>query len=232
MRLCISTAQRDKIIKTINNYEADIYIFPECALTGYGNNEFINTCDIKSFGKNTFLGASIEESDGRYNEYLMISKNGDIYKYKKTHLGINEKKTYKKGRELTLFNVDGVCFGVGICIESHMPELTQALCENGAEVMIYPFATPKACGSRKNIWNKYMKARAYDNNVFVIATNLYGGIMVIDPKGDTKIEDHVRDTAVIDIDIDEVHKLRNSEKKNFNKRLDKEVLKKVSKYGI
>lgn len=232
MRLCISTAQRDNINKTINNHEADIYIFPECALTGYGNNEFINTCDIKSFGKNVFLGASVEESDGRYNEYLFISKNGDIYKYKKTHLGINEKKIYKRGSELALFNVEGIFFGSAICIESHMSEITQTLCRNGAEVIIYPFATPLVCGSREKIWDKYLNTRAYDNNTFVIATNLYGGIMAVSPDGETIIKEYERDTVVIDINIDEVHKLRNSDKKNFNKRLDKEVLKKVSRYGV
>jgi len=113
-----------------------------------------------------------------------------------------------------------------------MPELTQTLCENGAEVIIYPFATPEVCGSRKNIWNKYMKARAYDNRAFVIAANLYGGIMVINPKGDKLIEEYEKDTIVIDIDVDEVYELRNSEKKNFNKRLNKKVLNKVNKYDI
>jgi len=232
MKLCISTAQKNNILKTINNHEADIYIFPECALTGYGNNEYINVNDIKSFDKNVFLGASVKETDGKYNEYLMINKKGDIYKYKKTHLGFNEKKIYKSGSELVLFNVDGLCFGVAVCIESHMPELTKALCENGAEVIIYPFATPSACGSRKKIWNKYMNARAYDNNAFVIATNLYGGIMAVNPMGDIIIEDYEKETLVIDINIDEVYELRISEKKNFNKRLNKEVLYKVNKYDV
>jgi predicted amidohydrolase len=128
--------------------------------------------------------------------------------------------------------VKGISFGIAMCIESHIPEISKILCKNGAEVLIFPFATPSVCGNRKEIWNKYLPARAYDNNAYVIATNLYGGMMAITPDGEVITENYIDDTIVVKIDTEEVKKRRSKYKLNYNGRVKNEVLGKVGKYGF
>ncbi len=231
LNICISTQKHNKIEDVISGNSADIFVFPELALTGQKDN-YIGSEEIKSYQENVFLGAAVKEGNEIFNEYILSSKGGEIYRYRKTHLGEKESDYYVAGNSLSVMKANDVAFGIALCIESHIPEISTVLCEKGAEVLIFPFATPRVCGSRKEIWNKYLPARAYDNNAYVIATNLYGGMMVISPSGEVLIENYADETITIEIDTEEVRKRRAKNKLNYNSRLKPEVLGKVKKYGF
>ena len=73
----------------------------------------------------------------------------------------------------------------------------------GAKLVFAPHAVPLAAGSRKDIWGKYIPARAYDNKVTLACSNLYdgsrygGGCMTVSPKGEIIAEDYNGESMII-----------------------------------
>ncbi|MCH4888271.1 hypothetical protein EZV73_11840 [Acidaminobacter sp. JC074] len=214
--------------------DVDVLVFPESALTGYrsdcDNSITLDHSSIRALQEKNMhylLGANI---DGHIS-YLHISDQIDLYH--KSHLGLKEKKLFKPGNELKVFDVKGVKVGVALCIESHIPDISQTLRLMGAEVIIMPFASPHVCGDRYDLWSKYLPARAYDNSVYVIALNLTGdkfsgGILAYDYLGNEILGhfDRVPCTRVLEIDIDALRERRKKHKVNYINRRRPELYRK------
>lgn len=215
-------------------------VFGECSLTGYTSKSeniyyldknhkcFETLSDIAKKGKiNILFGANIIEKEKIYNSYICIDSNGEIFLYNKTHLGSREKNIYKEGNELKIFNKDGIIFGNAICIESHIPEIFSYYAKNKANIVFVPFASPLVAGNRKEIWDKYLISRAYDNGIYIIAVNITGdnglgvkysgGIMAIDPKGNIIKEYYENDEKLITIEISKDKTLKTNNNRNFLK---------------
>lgn len=233
----------DENIKKIKNIilknSSKVYVFPECALTGYNLEKqvFINYGDERLIELQRlcvqlkciiFIGAAIKTKEGLFNSYLCIEK--EINLYHKTHLGENEKEVFDEGKKINVLFNKNIKIGASICIETHIPDQIQTLALKGCELVLAPFATPEKCGQREKIWNKYLPTRAYDNCIFIIAVNLSGnlneknyggGIEVIKPDGEIQISHFKKEEYTIStkIDILEVEKRRKNKKTNFlNKR--------------
>jgi len=216
------------------NEPVDAYVFPESALTGYrsdkDNSIPLDHPYIRQLQENNddyLLGANIEG----HISYLHISDELAIYH--KSHLGLKEKKMFKSGHELKVFDVKDVKVGVALCIESHIPDISQTLRLMGAEVIIMPFASPHVCGNRYDLWSKYLPARAYDNGVYVIALNLTGGkfsggLLAYDYLGNEILShfDNEPCVKVIDLDIDALRQRRTKSKVNYINRRRPELYRK------
>ncbi len=228
-----------KIVNVVTDYSADYYVFPESFITGYSSNRqsvqaiSIDDARLKTIQQlaikhncHIFVGANIEQAGKYYIAYLHIHQIIDFYY--KTHLGIKEETVFERGEQLKVF--DGIVpTGVSICIESHFADIAQSLRLRDAAMLLVPFASPKVCGGRQKLWRKYLPARAYDNQMFVFATNLTGvsnglafsgGMMAIDPRGNI-IYEHYEDAekvAVIEVDESAVQKVRQRKKVNYIKR--------------
>jgi predicted amidohydrolase len=99
--------------------------------------------------------------------------------------------------------------GVFICYDLRFPELARRLAVEGAEILVVPGEWPKP---RQEHWRALLRARAIENQLFVIAANccgfvgkldFFGMSMIIDPKGELLAEagyDPQNITAVIDFD--------------------------------
>ncbi len=205
--------------------------FPENSLTGYTSNleELVSIThdnkellELKSIAKkddiHIFVGAVLKNEEKLYISYLHIKD--EINYYSKTHLGKKEEKFITEGKKLNTFLMDSIKVGTAICIESHIPEIFLEYRLNKVKVMIVPFASPSVAGNRKDIWYKYLLARAYDNGVYVLAMNLTGGIfpgglLAIDPKGDV-IDEYFESNEkmlTLDLDLEFVEKVQNTEYK-------------------
>lgn len=131
------------------------------------------------------------ERSGRafYNSALVVDGDGRVLgTYRKTHIpailpsahkggtGSYEKFYFSPGRELPVFEVRGVRFGVQICYDRKFPESSRALALDGAEVIFMPIcaATYGESKLRDQTWELPLQARAYENGVFVVAANRAG----------------------------------------------------------
>jgi|GEM_PF-7097614 len=231
LKVCISSAKENRIEQVLEAYAADLYIFPEYALTG-GRAAMLTPDEIKGFPKDVFLGAAVKEKEGCFSAYLYLGHKGERYIYRKTHLGEAEAKSLTAGKTLRIMHVNEFNFGIAVCIESHMPAISEALCDHGAEVLLFPFAMPLGHGDRQAIWHKYLPARAYDHSAYVIATNLYGGMMAIAPDGTIIKEAYDQEAMIVILDKDQVQRRRAKSKLCYNKKLNRNILNEVKKDGF
>jgi len=130
---------------------------------------------------------------------------------------IDEGRTYTRGDQLKLFDFNSFKFGLSICFDLRFPELFRELFHKGANVMLVSSAFTETTGRAH--WETLLKARAIENQSYVIACNQwgkhnekltsYGHSMVIDPWGE--IVANAKDGEKIlyaEIDIKRVEKIR------------------------
>ena len=206
--------------------KADIICFPELCMQGYHREkspplaepipgESSEAIIRLAVQEGIIVLAGLAEQSGTEKPYitqLLAFPGGDWAVYRKTHLGKSEAPYFSPGDKLPVFSSAQASFGVEICWDLHFPEVSAILSLKGAEIIFAPHASPTIVGDRRNIWLKYLAARAYDNTVFVAACNLVGsdgtgqsfcgGTLVIDPKGTVVAEDFNGRQGLLVADLD------------------------------
>ena len=171
---------------------------------------------------------------GNYNSTLVLNANGEIVgSYRKTHIpayfpnnkaggtGSFEKFYFTPGGTLPVFDVDGVRLGIQICNDRLYPEASRVLALQGAEVIFMPiaFSVYSDPEHRNSIWELALRSRAFENGVYVVASNKVGmeGVrrhlgrsMIVDPRGTIVAEasDEQEELLVHEIDLDAVSSMR------------------------
>jgi nitrilase len=151
------------------------------------------------------LAGSIIEEAGQhfYNTSLLLNRRGDVVAtYRKMHLFeaalenglvIRESETYTAGSEPAMADLEGWRCGLAICYDLRFPELFRHYSAQGAQLLFIPSDFTQRTG--KDHWNVLVRARAIENQCFVVApdqcgTNPHSGIeshghsMVVGPWGD------------------------------------------------
>jgi predicted amidohydrolase len=158
------------------------------------------------------FGAVEKAADKLYITTYICDRDGQIYKYRKTHPGKREAEVFAAGTELPVFTLaGGARVGVLSCSDNHYPEAAQTLALQGARLILAPFAVPGKFDEREKIWSKYLLARAYDNRVFLAAVNqlgltaggktFAGGAVVYDPRGEIAAENFTGAPGLLVADI-------------------------------
>ena len=173
-------------------------------------------------------------SDGYYNSAFVYDTNGrEVGRYRKTHIpayfpsegpggtGSFEKFYFTPGAKLEAFTVAGTRIGVQICNDRLYPEASRALAMQGAEIIVMPIAysTYADPAQRTSIWEVPLRARAYENGVFVLACNRVGTEgarhhlgrgMVVDPRGMLVKEagTEAPELLTVEVDLDAVTSAR------------------------
>ena len=177
--------------------------FPEAFLTGYSLD---NTADlslerdapilaqVSRLAQEQKIDLLIGFMEQKDNQYFLTQgiwrSDGTSDFYQKTHLGTREAEVFCPGNHLEVFSLScGLHIGVQICVETHFPDITQTYSLQGAEIIFAPHASPLPSEKRRELWEKYIPARSYDNRVYMACCNLLastgsgGGCMVTDPQG-------------------------------------------------
>ena len=229
-----------RFVKEAGLANADFICFPELAITGYNREQAIDLAEeipgpssefilnLAQKHKMIILTGIIEKSSEKpYITQLICYPDGRFFKYRKTHLGASEKPFFSPGNELPVFNTEKANFAVQICWDSHFPEVSTIYSLKGAEVIFAPHASPTIVGDRREIWLRYLQARAYDNSVFFAVCNLIGengtgsefcgGLLVIDPKGQIVAEDFTNKEGMLiaDLPSEQINKIRQEERKSM-----------------
>lgn len=118
------------------------------------------------------VGSLPEEEDGHiYNSSYVIDKTGEIAgKYRKVHLFslYREDHHFKRGNSLGVFETSLGKIGVIICYDLRFPELARRMALEGAGIICVSAQWPR---DRIEHWSLLLRARAVENQLFVVACN-------------------------------------------------------------
>ena len=208
----------------------DFVVFPEMTLTGftlapetYGEDRQNSPSiaffkeEAKKNGVAVCFGLPVYENGVATNHCIYLDENGEqLVDYTKIHpfsYGA-EAEHYIGGNELFFCEVKGVPVSPMICYDLRFPEPFQVLSEKSKIItVIASWPTP-----RREHWMSLLKARAIENQCFIIGVNrsgdggglsYIGDSMVVSPTGEVLA--HVEGgngITVVDIDLAEVDAYR------------------------
>ncbi len=167
--------------------KCDIMVFPEMFNTGFsmnisgiaesehgGADSVLSGMALK-YGIYIIAGFPIKEpaeEKGRNMAAVYDRKGRRIAAYTKMHPFslLDEDKYYAAGRDTVIFDIDGMTCSVFICYDLRFPEVFRKVA--GDVKAIFVIANWPA--SRKEHWETLLKARAIENQCFVIGVNRTG----------------------------------------------------------
>ena len=185
-------------------------------------------------------GSIPEKEDSKiYNTSYLFDKDGSIIaKHRKMHLfdvdvkgGIyfKESDTLTPGNKFSICETDFGKIGMGICYDVRFPQLAQINVNNGAKILFYPGAFNMTTGPAH--WELLFRSRALDNQVFCVGVapalnkdssyHSYGHSIVVNPWGEVICQlGQKEELKIVEIDLDEIKKVRNEIPVLKNRRND------------
>jgi len=163
------------------------------------------------------LGGSLLERDGGriYNTTVLADRTGRVAAvYRKLHLFeatlengrvVREQDLYEPGDRPVLAAVEGWTCGLSICYDVRFPELFRFYAARGAELLFVPANFTQNTG--KDHWETLVKARAIENQSFVVAPNQcganpetgvasYGHSLIVGPWGEVLAQAGAEETLL------------------------------------
>jgi len=127
-----------------------------------------------------------------------------------------EKEIFIHGNKPVTFSIGGINLGIMICYDVRFPELARRYVDLNCSVLIISSAFPFP---RLDHWRNLLKARAIENQVYIIASNrvgkdadfnFLGNSSIIDPWGTLKGALNETEEGVIlnEISMDKVNQVR------------------------
>lgn len=184
------------------------------------------------------LHIKVQGEEKYSNTSILFGPDGTILaKYNKLHMfdvdledgtECKESQTVKAGGDIVVVDTALGKLGFAICYDIRFPEMFRKMMEMGAQVIIIPASFTNTTG--KQHWEPLLRARAIENQVYVLATDqtgkkpkfeAYGHSMVIDPWGNILTEAGVGETILYaEIDLDREDDIRRQIPCIFNRRKD------------
>jgi predicted amidohydrolase len=150
------------------------------------------------------IAERVEGQEKSFNTSVLIGPDGDVEaRYRKIHMfdvdvggvAYRESEHEEPGEEIVVADLvgalEGVALGMTVCYDLRFPELYRIMAVRGARVIAVPSAFTLATG--KDHWEVLLRARAIENQAFVVAPNQigeapphyrsYGRSMILDPWG-------------------------------------------------
>lgn len=175
----------------------------------------------RSVNAHVLAGTMIERSDGRlHNTAVLLSPDGEIvHTYRKVHLfgfDSGEATVLTAGDDVSVCAIPGFAtLATTTCYDLRFPELYRHFVDLGAELIVVPTGWPAA---RLEHWQVLTRARAIENQVFLVGCNqvgsqqgveLAGHSVVVDPWGQVLAEAGVdEEVLTVEIDLASVAKTR------------------------
>lgn len=197
----------DMIGKIATQQKVDLIVFPE--LVTSGNELGLRFTDMaqrvpgptvnliakraNEYGVHVAFGMVTKErvESVLYNSAIMIGPEGDLVEiYNKVHLRGEERMAFREGFKIPVIDTEFGSIGLMIGYDLTFPEVSRALTLEGAEV-ICVLANWEA--SNIDEWKTFLRARAYENAVFMVGANrvgeditlTFGGeSMIVGPRGE------------------------------------------------
>lgn len=208
--------------------EANLILLPEMFTTGFTmnasqlaeeeNGKAVNWMRSMARKLNAALcGSIIFKTDNAYfNRLFWINPDSSMYVYDKRHLFSigGEDRNFTRGRSRKVFEYRDFTIMPLICYDLRFPVWSRNI--SGYDILIYLANWPAV---RNDVWETLLKARAIENQAYVIGVNRVGtdgeGITYIgnsrvyDPKGKLLLElPDMEMTGRVSLDLEELRLFR------------------------
>lgn len=133
-----------------------------------------NLCEVTAKRGMVVVGSLPEiEAEKIYNTAYVVDQGKLVGRYRKLHLfsTMQEDRFLAAGDQALTVDTSAGRLGIAICYDLRFPELFRKLALEGAEIICVPAEWPKP---RQEHWNALIRARAIENQLFVIAANCCG----------------------------------------------------------
>ena len=198
---CIRTKQLDWTLQfaadLLNQQQgADLYVLPEMFATGFmvdgaveNGQRILNWMQQQSRRLDAAVAGSvaiIDDEGNPRNRLFFVRPDGSFDYYDKHHLFTmaGEKKQYVAGHQRVIVEWRGVRFLLQVCYDLRFPVFSRN--RGDYDAIIYVANWPS---NRSEVWHTLLRARALENQCFVVGANISGD--------DTGICYHAGDSAII-----------------------------------
>ncbi len=207
---------------------SDMFVMPEMFSTGFATqpegiaeqepSETLSWMQETAIQNGVALAGSVAiQSDGKfYNRFYFVKPDGSEVHYDKHHLFTygGEDKQFTAGQERVVVEYGGIRFLLQVCYDLRFPVFSRN--KGDYDVAIYVASWPV---TRVKAWSQLLRARAIENQCYVIGVNrtgtdpvcqYNGGSAVISPYGETiaECEWGTEMTCCADIDMDVLYNFR------------------------
>jgi predicted amidohydrolase len=234
-------AMSDWIKQVATAQRVDLILFPELITTGHecgvsftdyaqrvpGPSVNLIAQRASEYGVHIAFGLVTKEKVESilHNALVVVGPDGDLVgHYHKVHLRGEERMTFRPGFRYQVLETDFGLVGLMLDWDLAFPEVARSLALEGAELLLVGanWETPHA-----DEWRTYLRARAYENGVYVAAANrvgaepsysFFGESAVIGPRGQVyaSLADEVNPETgepvdgyvVAKVDLDQVRQYR------------------------
>lgn len=163
--------------------KADLYILPEMFSTGFcsksqffaepsGNSslEWMKECASR-FNAAIAGSIAIDEGGIHYNRFYFVKPDGATEFYDKRHLFTygGEDNFFKGGKERRIVEYNGFRILLQVCYDLRFPVFSRNM--KDYDLAVYVASWP---ASRAEVWSALLKARAIENQCYVIGVNRVG----------------------------------------------------------
>ncbi len=173
----------------------ELIIFPEMSLTGFSMDTTLaeppdgDTCSFfremsRQYGIPCVFGYAERSGDCLYNRLAFTDGSGILARYAKMHpFTIGGEGAFTGGREAVHISCGGMDIGLTICYDLRFPELYRELSKNcGAVIVAANFPA-----SRREHWLTLLRARAIEDQCYILGCNRTGFGGGIEYSGDSAV---------------------------------------------
>ena len=207
---------------------SDMFVMPEMFSTGFATqpegiaeqepSETLPWMQETAIQNGVALAGSvaIQSDDKFYNRFYFVKPDGSEVHYDKHHLFTygGEDKQFTAGQERVVVEYGGIRFLLQVCYDLRFPVFSRN--KGDYDVAIYVASWPV---TRVKAWSQLLRARAIENQCYVIGVNrtgtdpvcqYNGGSAAISPYGETiaECEWGTEMTCCADIDMDVLYNFR------------------------
>ena len=175
--------------------EADLYVLPEMFATGFmteGAEEhgprILNWMIGQARSRDAAIAGSVAMKDGKLlrNRLFFVRPDGSYDYYDKRHLFgfAGETDQYVAGCRRVVVAWRGVRFLLQVCYDLRFPVFSRN--RGDYDAIIYVANWPSR---RRDVWQTLLKARALENQCFVVGVNIVGSDRACEYQGDSMVID-------------------------------------------
>ncbi len=207
----------DAALKRVAAQKVQLAVLPEMWSAGYDYKRLVThaaetpqiiekLCQQTAELNLVVVGSLPEQADGKiYNTAYVIDHGKLVGSYRKLHMfsTMGEDRFLSPGDQTLVVSTSAGRLGIAICYDLRFPELFRKMALEGAEIICLPAEWPKP---RQEHWRTLLRARAMENQLFVVATNccgiqgkldFFGMSLLLSARGDVLAEGGETDTELI-----------------------------------